>query len=255
MRARPATALLTTVVSLVLALTALAPAAQAAPTAAPAAVPDSPPSARAAYQLIVLGGVKVRLPRGSTQVVTVNRTRGHHARVVLWNRWPARGWTRTTITNDGRIGYGGLVMPARRKQGTGTTPLGTWRLLGTFGQVAKKASWDAPYRRIRNGDYWVQDNASRHYNRYRNKAGGGFRWWLRSGPNSSERLKDYRVQYEMAVNTSFNRNQVRYRGAGIFLHVNGRGATAGCISVPRLHMRRIMASLDPARTPVIAIGR
>ena len=57
------------------------------------------------------------------------------------------------------------------------------------------------------------------------------------------------------MNTSFNRRQVRHRGAGIFLHVNGRGATAGCVSVPRSFMRSAMARLDPARVPVIAIGR
>ena len=57
------------------------------------------------------------------------------------------------------------------------------------------------------------------------------------------------------MNTSFNYSQVRHRGAGIFLHVNGRGATAGCVSVPRWFMRSTMVRLDPARVPVIAIGR
>ena len=38
-------------------------------------------------------------------------------------------------------------------------------------------------------------------------------------------------------------------------HVNGRGATAGCISAPRWFLRSAMARLDPARVPVIAIGR
>ena len=40
---------------------------------------------------------------------------------------------------------------------------------------------------------------------------------------------------------------MRHRGAGIFLHVNGRGATAGCVSVPRSFMRSTMVRLDPAR--------
>jgi L,D-peptidoglycan transpeptidase YkuD (ErfK/YbiS/YcfS/YnhG family) len=78
---------------------------------------------------------------------------------------------------------------------------------------------------------------------------------LTSGLNESERLTDFPREYEYAVNTSFNYQQVRYRGAGIFLHVNGRGATAGCVSVPRWLMGTVMARLDPARVPVIAIGR
>ena len=96
------------------------------------------------------------------------------------------------------------MVGSRRKQGTGTTPLGTYRLLGSFGTHARSTSWDLSYRKIRSGDYWVQDNQSRYYNRYRNKSQGGFRWWLTSGPNTSERLTDYRRQYEYAVNTSFN---------------------------------------------------
>jgi L,D-peptidoglycan transpeptidase YkuD (ErfK/YbiS/YcfS/YnhG family) len=47
---------------------------------------------------------------------------------------------------------------------------------------------------------------------------------------------------------------VRGRGAGIFLHVNGKGATAGCVSVPEDAMRRILQWADPARGPHIAIG-
>ena len=57
------------------------------------------------------------------------------------------------------------------------------------------------------------------------------------------------------MNTTFNIGQVRHRGAGIFLHVNGKGATAGCVSVPRAFMRSMMAGLNPKRRPVIAIGR
>jgi L,D-peptidoglycan transpeptidase YkuD (ErfK/YbiS/YcfS/YnhG family) len=117
-------------------------------------------------------------------------------------------------------------------------------------------AWDLRYRKVRTGDYWVEDNASRYYNRYRNKSRGGFRWRLPSSdPNSSERLRDFRQQYEWSIVTSFNHKQVRHRGAGIFLHVNGSGATAGCVSAPRWFIRTLMDRLDPDHRPVIAIGR
>ena len=45
-----------------------------------------------------------------------------------------------------------------------------------------------------------------------------------------------------------------YRGSGIFLHVNGRGATTGCVSAPRRFLRMLVRHLDPAAVPVIAIG-
>jgi len=201
-----------------------------------------------------LDGVTVALQPGASQVITVNRTRSWHARVTFWRK-TSTGWQAVLRSRNGRIGYGGLVVGTSRKQGTGTTPLGSYRLLGSFGTHVRATGWDLPYRRIRPGDYWVEDNGSAYYNRYRNKSQGGFRWWLKSGPNTSERLADFPTQYEYAVNTSFNLSQVRHRGAGIFLHVNGRGATAGCVSAPRAFLRSAMMRLDPARVPVIAIGR
>lgn len=203
---------------------------------------------------VTLGGVPVQLRNGTTQVVTVKHGRGYHARAVLWLR-SGGGWRRVATAYDARIGYGGLVAPDRRRQGTGATPLGTYDLLSAFG--THPDSTRLAYRRIRAGDYWVEDNGSAYYNRYRNKAQGGFRWWLPvSDANGSERLADYPQQYEYALVTSFNyAARVRYRGAGIFVHVNGRGATAGCVSAPRWFLRRLFATLTPGQHPVVAIGR
>lgn len=218
----------------------------------PAQLIAAPPASAAR---VSLGGVVVHLRSGTTQVVTVNHSHGSHARISYWVLKPG-GWTRRLTTTDGRTGYGGLVRGARRHQGTGTTPLGSYGLISSFGTRHAKASWDLPYRRIKGGDYWVEDNASPYYNRYRNKAQGGFRWWLPlSDENGSERLKDFPRQYEDAIVLDYNQEQVRHRGAGIFLHVNGRGATAGCVSAPRWFLVKLMHRLDPTRVPVIAIGR
>lgn len=215
----------------------------------------APAPADAAPQHVRLDGVDVRLRDGTTQVVTVNRTSGYRARVTWWVRRDGH-WQRKLRATDGRIGYGGLVAGRRRHQGTGTTPIGTYDLLSAFGMHRRNQHWKIGYRKVRKGDYWVEDNGSRYYNRYRNKRQGGFRWWLpSSNDNSSERLKDYPTQYEWSIVTSFNRHQVRHRGAGIFLHVNGSGATAGCVSAPRWFIRKLMSRLRPDRRPVIAIGR
>jgi L,D-peptidoglycan transpeptidase YkuD (ErfK/YbiS/YcfS/YnhG family) len=202
-----------------------------------------------------LDGVKVHLEPGTQQVVTVNHTGGYRARVSFWRLTPG-GWQERFAAEDGRIGYGGLVRGTRREQGTGTTPLGTYRLPWAFGMGAAQSGWRLDYRQVRGGDFWVQDNESAYYNRYRNQAEGGFRWWLpKSDPNSSERLTDFRHQYRISIVTDFNRAQVRHRGAGIFLHVNGKGATAGCVSAPGVFLDRLMRALDPAKVPVLAVGR
>jgi L,D-peptidoglycan transpeptidase YkuD (ErfK/YbiS/YcfS/YnhG family) len=217
---------------------------------APAPAPGAP--ARAA---LVLDGVRVAADAGTTQVVTVNHTSGHRARVTFW-RLVAGTWVARMQTAGGHIGFGGLVVGDQRVQGTGTTPLGTYGLLSVFGTHPPRDAGALDYRRIRRGDYWVQDNSSPHYNRYRSKSEGGFRWWLpASNVNASERLTDFRRPYEWSIVTGFNLEQVRHRGSGIFLHVNGRGATAGCVSAPRRFLRALVRRLDPAAAPVIAIGR
>jgi L,D-peptidoglycan transpeptidase YkuD (ErfK/YbiS/YcfS/YnhG family) len=223
----------------------------------PASGGDGAPGSVAARApaTVVLDGVRVRLRAGTEQVVTVNHTRGYRARVTFW-RLTDSGWTRRFASTDGRIGYGGLVPGKQRRQGSGTTPLGTYRLPWAFGFQERRDSWRLRYRSVERGDFWVQDNASRYYNRYRNRAQGGFRWWLPAGdPNSSERLTDFRRQYDLSIVIAYNQNQVRHRGAGIFLHMNGRGATAGCVSAPRRFIQKAMGALDPDLAPVIAVGR
>ena len=188
-------------------------------------------------------------------MVTVNHTDGYRARVTFW-KLTDTGWVQRFSAEDGRIGYGGLVRGTKREQGTGTTPLGTYALPWAFGMGAADDRWKLRYRQVESGDFWVQDNESAYYNRYRNQAEGGFRWWLpTSDPDSSERLTDFHQQYRISVVTDFNIRQVRHRGAGIFLHVNGAGATAGCVSAPGVFMDKLMRVLDPARVPVIAVGR
>jgi L,D-peptidoglycan transpeptidase YkuD (ErfK/YbiS/YcfS/YnhG family) len=202
-----------------------------------------------------LDEVPVHVRPGTEQVVTVNHTDGYRARVTFW-KLTDTGWVARFATDDGRIGYGGLVRGTKREQGTGTTPLGTYLLPWAFGMDARNEKWKLRYREVQNGDFWVQDNESAYYNRYRNRADGGFRWWLPSSdPDSSERLTDFGQQYRISIVTDFNIRQVRHRGAGIFLHVNGPGPTAGCVSAPGRFMDRLMRVLDPERVPVIAVGR
>jgi L,D-peptidoglycan transpeptidase YkuD (ErfK/YbiS/YcfS/YnhG family) len=73
--------------------------------------------------------------------------------------------------------------------------------------------------------------------------------------SQSEHLISYTTQYVYGLVIGFNYDRpVRGRGAGIFLHVNGQGATAGCVSVPEDAMQQILRWADPDRKPHMAIG-
>jgi L,D-peptidoglycan transpeptidase YkuD (ErfK/YbiS/YcfS/YnhG family) len=187
------------------------------------------------------------------QLITV-ATHGTYATVSAWQLSSA-GWHRVMTTSTARIGSGGLVAGARRHQGSNTTPSGTYALTQAFG-IAANPGAALPYHRVTNSDWWVEDNASRWYNSLRTKQQGGFRTSLpESSVNGSEHLIVHKTQYQYAIVIDYNMHPaVRYRGAGIFLHVSDGHPTAGCVSVPRNTMSALLRWLKPSALPRITIG-
>ncbi|MFB7269515.1 L,D-transpeptidase [Streptomyces sp. NPDC056244] len=186
---------------------------------------------------------------GGSQLITAQapRTGATKGRVTWWDRRGGR-WVKAGSA-AARFGSGGLVDGGRRTQGTSTTPTGVYDLPYAFGTAPAPAGTRTGYRRITHASWWCQDTASRSYNRWVEGLPGDCR------AGHSERLADYRTQYGHGMVIGYNYDRpVRGRGAGIFLHVNGKGATEGCVSVPRRAMSRILAWADPRRAPHIAIG-
>jgi L,D-peptidoglycan transpeptidase YkuD (ErfK/YbiS/YcfS/YnhG family) len=148
-----------------------------------------------------------------------------------------------------RFGARGLVEGTKRRQGTDTSPAGLYDLPYAFGIRPAPPGTTLTYRRVRPDSWWCEDTASGAYNRWTEPRPADCR------ASRAEHLAGYDPQYRYALLVGFNYHRpVRGRGAGIFVHVNGRGATAGCVSVPEGAMRRILAWADPARAPHLAIG-
>ncbi|MFD8835876.1 L,D-transpeptidase family protein [Streptomyces griseofuscus] len=167
---------------------------------------------------------------------------------VSW--WDLRGgtWTRAGSA-PARFGAKGLVEGSARTQGTDTTPTGLYDLPFGFGVKAAPAGTGISYRAVKESSWWCQDNASSSYNRWTDPLPGDCR------AAEAEHLSAYAGQYAYALVVGFNYHRpVRGRGAGIFLHVDGAGATAGCVSVPEDAMRRILRWVVPGAAPRIAIG-
>ncbi|MER5971358.1 L,D-transpeptidase family protein [Streptomyces sp. NPDC002055] len=186
---------------------------------------------------------------GGTQLITaVAPVPASTTGTVTWWRQRAGSWVRVGSA-AARFGANGLVDGSGRIQGTSTTPAGLYGLPFAFGTAGAPAGTSFRYRRVTERSWWCQDNRSTAYNR-----------WVEPLPRDcaateAERLAAYRTQYARALVIGFNyRRPVRGRGAGIFLHVNGRGATAGCVSVSAQAMRAILTWADPAARPHIAIG-
>ncbi|MFE4673201.1 L,D-transpeptidase [Streptomyces sp. NPDC056723] len=186
----------------------------------------------------------------ATQVITV-KSSGSYATVTAWAKGSA-GWKAVLSTSAGRVGSNGVVPGSTRRQSTYTTPAGTYTLTEGFGVEA--GGTNMPYTRVDSTQWWVEDPESKFYNSMHTAAGADFPL-AESGDRGSEHLINYPTQYAKALVINFNRwPAVPGRGAGIFLHVNGSGATAGCVSVPRATMDRIMSWVQPGAHPRIAIG-
>nr|WSY52323.1 L,D-transpeptidase family protein [Streptomyces sp. NBC_00886] len=186
----------------------------------------------------------------ATQVITVKAS-GSYATVTAWAKGSS-GWKAQFSTSAARVGSNGVTDGATRKQGTYTTPSGTYTLTEGFGVQSSGTSM--PYHVVNNTDWWVEDPESKYYNSMHGEVGADFPL-TESGDRGSEHLVNYPTQYAEALVINFNRwPATPGRGAGIFLHVNGSGATAGCVSVPRATMDRIMSWVQPAAHPRIAIG-
>ncbi|MFC8509095.1 L,D-transpeptidase [Streptomyces sp. NPDC057411] len=201
-------------------------------TAPPAPLPERMADTGGGTQLIIAEAADARATTGT---------------LTWWDRRDGR-WVRAGSA-PARFGAKGLAEGAGRRQGTNTTPTGLYRLPYAFGVRPAPAGTAYRYARVTDRSWWCQDNASRAYNR-----------WVEGLPKDcraaeSEHLVAYRTQYAYALVIGFNYDRpVRGRGAGIFLHVDGPGATAGCVSVPRDAMRRVLAWADPERRPHIAVG-
>ena len=198
-------------------------------------------------------------------VVTTRSWTTSHARLQTWKLTSSGEWVRVVDPIPARVGWNGVRREANRKQNTGTTPAGTFGLLRGFG-LAKPAGVDLPYRRVDRNDWWPYDPADpKTYNVFQPRRVKHAQWRT----DWSERLKSYGAQYRYAVVLDYNlpseitwRNGQRVArntadtsaGGGIFLHVSGSGATAGCVSIARDQMRQVLRWLDPAKDPVIVIG-
>lgn len=195
----------------------------------------------------------------------------------------ARDWDATTATltgyeraDDGSwriaieptralLGANGLARGDRRRQGTGTTPTGTYAFVSAFGRDGDPGS-GLPYRRIDRDDAWTYNpRVPATYNVFQDSP----RPWRGYG-RYVERLWGYGLQYDHVAVLDYNLPEgpiVRgedglnraietadtRRGGGIFLHVSNGTRTAGCIAVTKQRMREILRWLDPDDEPVIVI--
>jgi L,D-peptidoglycan transpeptidase YkuD (ErfK/YbiS/YcfS/YnhG family) len=184
---------------------------------------------------------------GASKLITVEGARmgSTTGKLVMW-QLKAGKWTKVA-TYSARFGANGLVQGTKRKQNTNTTPSGFYSIPFAFGTAANPGT-SLGWRKVTKTAWWCEDVKSSAYNRWVDPLPRGCR------ASESEHLVSYKT-YSYAALIGFNYTKpVKGRGAGIFLHVNGKGLTAGCVSISADGMKRVLKWLTPGSKPHIAIG-
>lgn len=199
-------------------------------------------------------------------VVTAPSWRSTTGTLRTYERAKGGEWRVVVAATPAFLGYGGLAPADRRRQGTGTTPAGTFAVVNAFGRSADPGT-ELPYRRVDRDDAWTYNpRVPATYNLFQDAPVS----WSSYG-NYVEMLWSYGRQYDYVTVLDYNlpegevtRNARGVRrtdspadtraGGGIFLHVSKGEPTAGCIAVARPTMKSILQWLDPAKDPVLVVG-
>jgi L,D-peptidoglycan transpeptidase YkuD (ErfK/YbiS/YcfS/YnhG family) len=158
---------------------------------------------------------------------------------------PRRGWlTVAGQTVPVALGRGGIR--ANKREGDGGTPKGSFRPRQLWWRTDRhpRPRTFLPVRAIGPEDAWCEDPSSRHYNRpiRLDRAGSG------------DRLRRDDHLYDFIVEIDHNRvPRIAGRGSAVFLHLarDNFGPTAGCVSMTKSAMLRLLARLGPKTKIVI----
>jgi L,D-peptidoglycan transpeptidase YkuD (ErfK/YbiS/YcfS/YnhG family) len=148
-----------------------------------------------------------------------------------------------------RVGRSGVS--AHRREGDGTTPLGTFAIGPTAYGLDANPGLHLRYHRLTCGDWWDEDSSSPGYNSFRHVACGA------TPPfgGGSEALWRETVAYREFAVVDYNAAPaVPGLGSGIFLHDDVGGPTNGCVSLPRPELLSLLRRLRPGARITISLA-
>lgn len=170
-----------------------------------------------------------------------------HVRVRRLPGAPHRG----LLTVGGRsipVALGRSGIGFDKREGDGRTPAGTWRVVRLLYRAdhLPRPVTRLPARPIGLMDGWCDDPEDRRYNR-------PVRLPVAA---RHERLRRDDGLYDLVIVLDHNqRPRVRGRGSAVFIHVARPGLTPteGCVALPCLELRRLVARLRPGVRILIAV--
>jgi L,D-peptidoglycan transpeptidase YkuD (ErfK/YbiS/YcfS/YnhG family) len=201
-------------------------------TAASSAVPKTEPPAISFSHPELAGCSQILL-------VTVADSGTSYADIAYYEK-NGDAW-KEIFKTTGRVGSKGIIPEADRLQDTYKTPAGILKIIGAFGKAPDPGT-AFDYIKVTQSMFWDLNSGSPNYNRLVTSDPGG----------KCEHLIDYDT-YRYSLITDYNYGQTAGKGGAIFIHCNGAGATAGCVSMPENYMKTLIMSVDPAKNPAAVI--
>lgn len=153
---------------------------------------------------------------------------------------PCRGWlTAPGLAIPVALGRGRIV--ADKREGDGGTPRGTFHPLRIWwrGDRLPRPVSRLPIRRIAADDAWCEDPEDRRYNLPIKLVGDA----------AGDRLRRDDHLYDLIVEIDHNTHpRIAGRGSAVFLHLarDNYGPTAGCVTMTRGALLRLIARLAPS---------
>ncbi len=183
------------------------------------------------------------LVSGADRILAVRGTGGSAVRAAYYQ--VSEGEWQLVFETDGVWGLYGCT--DEKREGDKKTPCGVYGFNMAFG-ILDDPGCVLPYHKVTEGDYWVDDPESAHYNRMVNENETVKDW------NSAEHLISISPYYNYALSLTYNEEAVPGRGSAIFLHCTAEGypGSSGCICIPEPEMKTVMTSADE-RTRIVIL--
>ncbi|HUB42176.1 MAG TPA: L,D-transpeptidase family protein [Streptosporangiaceae bacterium] len=143
-----------------------------------------------------------------------------------------------------RVGFNGIARPGKKREGDGRTPSGTYGFSFFFGVQADKG-FSFQFRHAYSYDFWDDDPVSARYNEWVNRR--------KHSPGARPEPMHQVPAYDYAAVIAYNTRRTPGLGSAIFLHVGTGTPTAGCVSLPRAELLKILHWLRPRDHPRITI--
>ena len=190
---------------------------------------------------------QLSLSKNADHIVLIVGHKNDKNKVTLndYSRTSDGNWIKNWYVN-GVAGTNGISL--EKSEGDKKTPEGVFNVMFAFGLNDNPGSI-LEYRKIKTGDYWVDDSHSFYYNKMVNLSNVKKDW------NSAEDMMAASPYYNYALALNYNVDAVPCKGSAIFIHctkTDNDTSSAGCIRIPEEYMKKLVQTVD-SNTKIVII--